>query len=378
MDDGAFDDLIERVYDMALEPELWPGLLERLTVLFGGHAGSLVEENMESGRGGGLTLGLDSEVPQLYFGYYASRNVLRRIENPRERMVGFRPVITVDEESMPKSELARTEFYNDFLRPAGIHSVMTIGLWGRGVDFGGLDVYRPRGRASFSSVDRELASVLHPHLIRAFRLSGKLAETRQLNAGFAEALDQSPYGLMLLDEAGKIRHANTVASRMLADPGAGLKVFGGRLTATTPDDARRLGALIAGAGAADQPRVGGSMAVRRPSERAPLSVVVAPLSADRVAMFHRGPAVVVCVTDPEAASSVSETFLRDLFGLTAGQAKVAGALMDGQSPRQAAEALGLSFNTVRAHLAQIFAKTGVNRQAELVALMTRAGGLGGR
>jgi len=33
--------------------------------------------------------------------------------------------------------------------------------------------------------------------------------------------------------------------------------------------------------------------------------------------------------------------------------------------------IGLSFFTVRAHLAQIFEKTGVNRQVELVSLMTR-------
>jgi hypothetical protein len=38
------------------------------------------------------------------------------------------------------------------------------------------------------------------------------------------------------------------------------------------------------------------------------------------------------------------------------------------------EALGVSFYTVRAHLARIFGKTGTQRQAELVALLTRLSG----
>jgi len=82
--------------------------------------------------------------------------------------------------------------------------------------------------------------------------------------------------------------------------------------------------------------------------------------------------------DPEAAAEVSEAQIADVFGLTAGQAKVARALLTGRSPRQTAEALGLSFFTVRAHLARIFEKTGTSRQAELVALMSRTLGSASR
>jgi DNA-binding CsgD family transcriptional regulator len=55
---------------------------------------------------------------------------------------------------------------------------------------------------------------------------------------------------------------------------------------------------------------------------------------------------------------------------------VTRSLVDGRSPRQTAEALGVSFFTVRAHLAQIYEKTGARRQAELVALVTRGQAVG--
>ena len=114
------------------------------------------------------------------------------------------------------------------------------------------------------------------------------------------------------------------------------------------------------------------MALRRGGERRPLSVVVAPSGDKTLSLFHSGPGVIVCVTDPDAAANVSEAMLSELFGLTGAQSKVAASLLEGRSARETAEALGISFFTVRAHLARIFEKTGAHRQAELVAIMTRA------
>jgi DNA-binding CsgD family transcriptional regulator len=370
MDDGDLEDLVESLYDLALEPDEWPRLLRRFAGAIGASAGALMLEDMETGAGGGLTLGLGEEVPGQYFEYYALRNVLRRIDNPRERLKSYVPIVTIDQQMLPKDALMRTEFYADFLRPAGIHSALTVGLWSQGVSVATIDLFRPASRPSFEREELRLAETLHPHLVRAFRLGRKVAEARALSAGLADALDRAPYGLLLLGADGRVRHLNAMAERLVAGTGS-LRVLNGRLTAPFAGDHRRLSALIAAA-AGPGARSGGSMAVRRWGERAPLSVAVAPMSEQRLPIAGVAPTVMVCVTDPDAACSVSEAFLGELFGLTGGQAKVAAALLEGRSPRQAAEALGLSFYTVRAHLTRIFEKTGVNRQAELVALMTRA------
>jgi DNA-binding CsgD family transcriptional regulator len=80
------------------------------------------------------------------------------------------------------------------------------------------------------------------------------------------------------------------------------------------------------------------------------------------------------VTDLEAEVSLPEQRLRDLFGLTPAETRVALALFDGLSPADAATGLGVSFHTVRNQLVRIFEKTGTNRQTELVRLMMRAVG----
>ena len=58
-----------------------------------------------------------------------------------------------------------------------------------------------------------------------------------------------------------------------------------------------------------------------------------------------------------------------MHGITRAEARLASMLADGMSMEEAAEALLVSIQTVRSQLKSVFAKTGVTRQAELVALL---------
>lgn len=367
MDQDAIDGFVERIYDLALEPDLWPELLARVAAIWGGHGAGLEQEHVESERGDGLTVGLDPSVVRTYFDYYAGRNVLRRFDGFGEIIASFTPDITADEECLPKSELMRTEFYNDFLRPVGIHSVMTLGLWAEGQSVTALSIYRPPGRPSFDQHEVDLAQSLQPHLVRAFRLARKL---RGRLSGLAAGLDQSPFGVFVLSADGRVQHANRAAERLLAEPG-GLSMLGGRLIAADVADNERLRGLVGRALAASA-RIGGGSAIRRPG-RAPLSVVAVPYGADRFGGLHADRGAIVCVTDPEAATGLSEVYLREGIGLTGAEANIARALMAGRSLKRLAEELDVSLFTVKAHLRRIFEKAGVSRQAELVALLAREG-----
>ncbi|MGI9170452.1 MAG: helix-turn-helix transcriptional regulator, partial [Caulobacteraceae bacterium] len=103
----------------------------------------------------------------------------------------------------------------------------------------------------------------------------------------------------------------------------------------------------------------------------PLAVQVAPMRAERASLFLQGPALMVCVTDLAARVSLPEQRLRELFGLSPAEARVARLLFDGNSPREAATRLGLSFFTVRGHLVRIFEKTNTGGQVELTRLIMR-------
>jgi DNA-binding CsgD family transcriptional regulator/PAS domain-containing protein len=368
---------LDLVYEAALDADLWPVILERFSDMIGGNSAALMWQNQITGAGTSFTARTDPALTEQFFGHYARINPLRRsAEFVRRAILDWKPQIILDEDQMPKEAFVKTEFYNDFFRVFDVHSTVTLGLALRGVEGGTVDVMRSRRSGPFSADDLSLCANLQPHLVRAFRLGQKFAATRSLGATMAEVVDHSPYGLFVLDADGRVRHVNRTGEALIAAR-QGLTVIRGRLTAGSPEATRRLDGLIAAAALGDgEQRSGGSMALTAPNRRLPLSIMVSPVRSERLSVFGSGPAVVVCVTDLEAGISVPDQRLRDLFGLSAAEARVALALFEGLDPRQAAERLGVSFYTVRGHLVRIFDKTHTHGQVQLARLMMRTIGVG--
>lgn len=271
---------------------------------------------------------------------------------------------------MPREDFVRTEYYNDFVHRFDLDWDLSIALDAEGTNVGFVNVHRADRRGPHTDDNFKLAAEVQPHLIRAFKLGRRIAEARGLVESLGDVIDSSPHGMVLLDRGGRVRRVNPAAERMMAEPG-GLKVIRGRLTAENRDAARRLNELIgtASIGAGGR-RTGGSMALMRPDRLLPLSLIIAPLGAERAPHFD-GPSVLVCITDLEAGLTLPEARLRELFGLSPAETRIALALFEGLDPRQAAERLNLSFYTVRAHLVRIFDKTHTTGQADLARLMMR-------
>ena len=371
---AGYNHLVDQIYEAALEPDLWTTVMDSFADAVGGQGNFLSRLNMETGAGSVLTSRLDPTYVPFYFEHFAQRNPLSNVDDAYAYMRDWKPRILTDEDWMPKEGLLRSEYYNDFMRPQAVHSCLMIRLAARGMDIHVFNINRCEAQGQFDRPAIELAGRLHPHLLRAFDIGSRFAEARGFSQDLAHGLDRLGHGVFVVGEGGRIRHANPAGERLLAEAD-GLSSVAGQLTATRPDTARRLQVLIGAALTPDAAlRSGGSMAVPTPARRLPLSLSIAPLRSERIAVFEAAPSAIVFVADVESTAAAPEEKLRVLFGLTPAEARVAQALFDGQSPREAAAGLNLSFNTVRVHLTRIFDKTGVNRQAELVRLMMRATG----
>jgi DNA-binding CsgD family transcriptional regulator len=77
----------------------------------------------------------------------------------------------------------------------------------------------------------------------------------------------------------------------------------------------------------------------------------------------------VFITDPQAVQLPSSERLGELYGLTPAEAKVACEFARGYSYKEVAQRLNISEDTVQAHIKQIYPKTRVNRQSDLVRLI---------
>jgi DNA-binding CsgD family transcriptional regulator len=372
VDQSDYNQLLDLVYESAVEPDLWPQVLGRLAALTGANAGVLIQQDEATGKGQGIRSNVDPAATELYYGYFATRNVLHNTPDPIATLRRWKPCVLTDEDKLPKSSLMSTEYYNDFMRRFDVHSLLMIRIAVLGMDSITLNLMRPANRERFGGEEIALARRLHPHLIRAFDLGQKFAATRALKEDMAESIDRSAHGVFLVDRFGRVDHVNRAGRILTAEPG-GLCLVAGRLSAARPDQARRLEALIAVAAAADPDlRRGGSMALTVPARRLPLSLIVIPVRVERRSIFDPGPSAIVCVSDLEAGVKLPQQTLRDLFNLTAAEARVASSLFEGATPRETADSLCISFQTVRVHLTRIFEKTGTRGQTELARLMMRA------
>ena len=371
MDELTEQRFLDLVSEAAIDSSLWAPVLERLADHLGGGGAFISRLNAQTGIGAIETVRLDPEVLKNYQEYYYKINAIAIVEDTNDYLRQWKLSITTDEDSLPKEDLVHTEYYNDFMKPTDTHSCLMIRLGITDLDVSAITITRSEARGRFADQDTALARRLQPHLVRACANARKLAEVEPVSGSFAASLSRSRHGVFLVGSDGRVKFANAVAEQLAAGDG-GLRVIGGRLTAVSPHDARRLHQLIGHAGAPRfDGRTGGVMGLATPLRRLPLSISVTAMAPSQISVFSGQASVMVLVTDLEAEPRLRETALRELFDLSHAEARVAIAFAGGQDAKEVAESLGISFFTVRGHLVRIYEKTQTNRQSELVRLLTR-------
>jgi len=202
--------------------------------------------------------------------------------------------------------------------------------------------------------------------------------TNPLLAAGLEALDLLNIGVVVCDASAKVLTANSVAERILSDSD-GLELSSdGTLSTTLVSDIglRESITRLAGSGAEDDGAPHRALAVCRPSGKRPLTLFLR--AAKERGSTQPQPAVLVLIQDSALPVETTEAELRQLYGLTAAEARISNLLMEGAGLEECCDQLGIRRTTARMHLRNIFAKTGVRRQSELVALLLRSIGLGPR
>lgn len=180
-----------------------------------------------------------------------------------------------------------------------------------------------------------------------------------------ELLDQHSAALLLLDGQERVVYANRRA-RELCAARDGIELAAGRVSLARSRDNEHLRQLLCDAQA--NARGGGTLRITRSSgKRAYVAVVARPIGGRRVPVSPVATCVVI--SDPEGRAPLPSERLRDAFGLTAAEARLAALLGAGEDLRSAASELGVTYGTARARLAGIFEKTQTRRQGELIRML---------
>jgi PAS domain-containing protein/DNA-binding CsgD family transcriptional regulator len=213
---------------------------------------------------------------------------------------------------------------------------------------------------------------LMPMLEAYFLLWQRLRATEHRNADLHAALDAIDLGVILVDRDGAPLVTNAAAASLLRE-GRFLRQRGTTLHASDLRQTMRLQAALAAAISHHGERVPASQAdhdaalIKLTVEDD--HVIVAALSASRPADEPGAVAAMLIVLKPGGGLKTMAVSACRLFGLSSVETGLACHLAAGQSLAEASESMRIRENTARSYLKQIFAKTNVNRQIDLVRLL---------
>jgi len=375
---------IRYLYDAATDADKWPAFLQELALCFDAKGAHIVRVHpRDHVLSFSVLYGFDNDIRKLYGGDGVDlRTAFTRYEQHFGQLMPSDPRVQFLEQypnrplscrsAISDAELHSSKMYQEVLARADVEYSLVVSVPeddGTLIMFG---VFRGKQSTYFNEHEVEAFGELIPHVKQAVALSEHLARVDLVNRIAFEALDGIAMGILLVDENARLVHANATARRII-DLADGICLRNGILAAHAKDENAALRRAVWDAVA--KVRTGEipaaeAMAVSRLSGNEPFPALVATLWGNHL-RYGLGrldkPLAVVFVTIPEEPQEAPAELLRRLFGLTLAEARVCERLVLGRTVEEAAKELDIATDTARVHLKRVFDKTGVSRQAELVA-----------
>jgi len=363
--------LIADTYDAALDPPLWPGVLEKVCAFVRGSAANLFFQDFASKSAGVyFQWGNDLGYEQLYLEKYVKLN-------PLFPALTFFEVGAVRSQSdiIPYAEFHETRFYREWVRPQGVVDVVFANLEKSATASAVLAVRRHERDGYVDDEARRRMALIVPHVRRAVLIGNVIDFHKTAAVMLTDTLAGFAAGVFLVDTNGQIVFVNASGQVMLGE-GKILRDGQGRFTAANAEADQVLRDVFAAAGSGDIAIGVKGISVPLPgTEGEGWLAHVLPLTAGarrEAGITHAAAAAVfVRKASLDSSPSVMETIAK-LYKLTPSELRVLQAVVEIGGMPAVADALGISESTVRTHLKSLFEKTGTHRQADLVKLVAGA------
>jgi DNA-binding CsgD family transcriptional regulator len=353
-------ELVDRIYECAFVPELWPGVLDEIARIANAGGGLLFAANQEvrnwaaSAR---LHAGMETFVAK---GFYSRSPRIRG--GIAARHAGF----LREHDIFSEEELAADPLYRDLLWPAGLGYCATAVIPAPTGDVLFISVERRRSLGPVEDAAVRQLDALRPHLARSALTAARLQLERARAAAETLALIGLP--ALVFDENRKVIAANHLIEALTDHIGwrardrVALKDAGADALFRLAVEALKVASPASAAPAH-------SFAVRGADTLAAMVAHVVPVRRSSRDIFMRC-AGVLMLTPVILPDGPPVELVTSLFDLTPAEARVARSLTAGETLDDIAASGGVSRNTVRSQLRGVLQKTGCARQAEVVALLS--------
>jgi DNA-binding CsgD family transcriptional regulator len=361
-----FDRTVAEIYESALDPRHWDlaltGLINRSAPPRWDVAFLMWETIAPPGGRFVGAVGVNDFARAGYLQAFAGRNPW----SVRSHGLPVGSLVHSDE-LMPRAEFHACELYQRFLSNWGMDVALIGGVDRAGAERLGLVIPGPDSGA----LDDLRAAVRRylPHIQRASRISRKLGEANLRAVNAENALNASPNASLILGSDLALQFANHSGEAMLANGYGDLRE--GRLRLRDPAAQAKLSALASGADPV--PSIALVLETESHQPLRLLAMRIDPPVADTLSGKIEGGSVLVVASQFEGGvrAELLDRYT-EWFGLTPAEARLAAMLAKGETLEQFAASRGVTVNAGRFLLKGIFGKTGVSKQAQLVALLRDA------
>lgn len=252
--------------------------------------------------------------------------------------------------------------YRAFLAQAGGEQVLAVDMRFPSLFEARVRVTRSHGRPAFTMEERNRLQAIVPHLRNAVRLFEQLQFANAERDVFRSAIDALGLALLVLDRQMQVVSANSLGHRIL-DEAEGIFRAAGKVQFRSGQGANRIADLIQ----IDKGQSTARFRMARPDHG---DLIVTARALDLSAIHSGTGALALFLVPAENENRFEPETIRQLLGVTPAEARLCAELATGKSLGDAAGELGISRNTAKVQLRSIFVKTQVNRQAQLINLLS--------
>jgi DNA-binding CsgD family transcriptional regulator len=354
------DDLMQacdRIDEAALLGAGWAGALETLARAAGSR-GAMIMHNKDQRL---VSYVSDDSIAEPINDYMAGKAP----PNARQTKIlhDFDPGFRLDYDDFESRAIARDPYYQDFLRPLGMHWHANARLMLEGTDEIAISFKRELRHGHYDAADRKMLDRIVPRLRSAAYTAECIfdAETR----GLVRAVTQRGRPVVEFDARGRVRRLHGDFDGFSGP----LAVRGHQVFAAQPHLQKDL--LRAIDRAVTPPRRQASIVLDdRSGQRYLLQVI--PVTGQARDVFLATSAIGVVIGRPVPGSLAFDMDIaRELFQLSFREAQIAALVCDCCTTMEIAARLSIVPETVRFHLKAIFDKTGARKRSDIVSIMAR-------
>lgn len=356
--DPAAPELLDDLYERAIDAEQWPAFLERFAHLFRSETAALRLTDLHNPIVyHSYTTGFRQTVNQYYETEAVDTDPFREALSAIPLGQALTSPMVINDR-----EYERSAHYQNVFRPNGNFYALGSQFERVGSQAMHVGVHRPKQKGNFTLQECRTLEFFTPHLRRAIKLSQLMTDLNQSLRETTHALDQLSFSVWHMDARLRLKWLNQGAEEIFASGVYGLTLGNNHLNSLSP-------------GITDSIRTRVRNLLEKRSYTETLRInpngacLIMTLSHSCGQTFRIGrsgtPDILCFVLDPDLPERMSASQLREIYQLTPAELRLANLLLAGLDVAEASSLLQISRHTGRTQLKSIMQKTGVNRQSGL-------------